>query len=79
LKQARERGRERGDGNAKEKQLEAREFRCFVMWFGYVDDVSLVCTDLKDIDESLKARGEFATKYQVAWAEGKDLWGLLGL
>jgi hypothetical protein len=39
--------------------------------FGYVDDVSLVCTDLKDIDESLKARGKFATKHQVAWAELK--------
>jgi hypothetical protein len=40
--------------------------------FGYVDDVSLVCTDLEDIVESRKARDTFATKYQMDWKPSKD-------
>jgi hypothetical protein len=40
--------------------------------FGFVDDISLLCTDLKDISECLASRAIFASKYQVDWKPSKD-------
>jgi hypothetical protein len=40
--------------------------------FGFVDDVSMVCTDLRDIETSLKGRRIFGNKHQMEWKPTKD-------